>query len=154
MATAAKLPKPDLSTCDPLVALILASLPSPTDDQKDGVGVGEHALDLDIRIRVRGELRVGQSSEVQQVNKLKPWTLVKLLADKVSKDDLQACLDTAIAASKAKNAEAPEVLAMEAEADDLKSRVEAAMEQAGESVTIVRRGSVRLLGDVSVEVRE
>jgi hypothetical protein len=154
MTATAKMPKVDLSHLDPLVALILSALPSPTDEQKDGVGVGEHALDLDIRIRVRGELRVGPATTTRQVNKLKPWNLVKLLADKVSKDDLQACLDTAIAASKAANAGAPAVLTMEAEADDLKARVEAAMEQAGDAVLVERRGGIRLVGDVDVSVRE
>jgi hypothetical protein len=148
------LSKPDLTNLDPLVALILAALPAPTDDQKDGVGAGEHAVAMDIHVKVLGELRVGPSTTTRQVNKLKPWNLVKLLADKCSKADLQECLDTAIAASKAASAEAPAVLVMEAEADDLKARVEAAMEQAGEAVLVERRGSIRLHGTVTVEVQE
>jgi hypothetical protein len=153
-ATLAKAALP--ADLDSLAAVILSALPSCSDEQREDIRAGDHKVDLTLTVRVQGELRVGEDNTVQQVNTLKPWTLCKLLADKVSASVLEDCITMALAASKAGRIgrEEPAVVAMEAEADSLKARVEAVFQQAGQTVTKTRKGSVRLHGEVSVEVEE
>ena len=151
-ATLAKAALP--ADLDSLAAVILSALPSCTDEQREDVIAGDHKVDMVLTVRVQGELRVSEDNTVQQVNKLKPWTLAKLLADKVSANVLDECIHMALAAAKADPRDKHIIDAMEGEADNLKARVEAVFEQAGATVTKVRKGSVRLHGEVSVEVEE
>lgn len=141
---------------DPLAAVVLAALPGATDEQRDALSGGDHEVDMEILLRVRGKLAIGPDTPVRQVNKLKPWTLVKLLANKLPQAALDECIDRAIAVAKApKGSEEAAAAVMEEDAgEEMKARVEAAFEQAGQAVDKIRRGSVRLLGSVEVEVRE
>lgn len=151
-ATLAKAALP--ADLDSLAAVILSALPSCTDEQREDLKAGDHKVDMEITLRVQGELRVAEDNTVQQVNKLKPWTLAKLLADKVSASVLDECIHMALAAAKSDPRDKHIIDAMEAEADNLKARVEAVFEQAGATVAKVRKGSVRLHGSVEVEVAE
>jgi hypothetical protein len=154
-AKAPSLPKAELPhNIDSLAALVLASLPGVEDDQRDDVGAGDHKVDMVFTVRVCGELRVGADTTTKQVNRLKPWTLARLLANKVPAAVLDECIGMALSAAKSSGKESPQVAAMEAEADDLKGRVEAVFEQAGQTVDQTRRGSVRLHGTIGVEVAE
>jgi len=154
-APATKLPKATIPTeLDPLAAVVLQALPKISDEQRAGVGCGEHEVDMTLTLRVRGMLSVGVDATTTQVNRLKPWELCKLLANRVPPAVLAECIDSAIAAAKATSKDDPAVVAMEAEADDLKTRVEAAMEQAGCTVQQTRRGACSLKGSVEIKVRE
>jgi hypothetical protein len=144
----AKQPKPDLSNLDPLHAVVLSTLPGPTDAQKDGVGVGDHSIDLNYRVRVTGILRVGQSSETSQVNMMKPWALCKKLANHVPPAVLDDILGEFIQAIK----DGRDV--DEDDGSDLKDRVLDRFLLAGCACTIVKRGSVRFLGEADVQVEE
>jgi hypothetical protein len=151
-ATLAKAALP--ADLDSLAAVILNALPGCTDEQREDIIAGDHKVDMVLTVRVQGELRVSEDSSVEQVNKLKPWTLAKLLANKVPREVLEDCIGQALAAAKSNSKDDPAVASMEAEADDLKDRVEAVFQQAGMSVTKIRKGSVRLHGSVAVEVEE
>lgn len=147
-----RLPKAELpSDIDPLALLALHALPSPTEEQRDALSAGEHPVDVYINLHIVGTLTVGASSMTTQINKLKPWTLARLLADHVSDDVLGSCINAAICAAKDPH-HGTEV--MEAEADELKVRAEAAFEQAGLAVRQPKRGSVRLFGTVAASVYE
>ena len=84
MAQTLKLPNAALPTdLDCLAAVVLANLPSCTDDQRDGLSAGTHAVDLDVRLRIRGELAVSISTMTTQANLL-PWQeMAMLLANKL-----------------------------------------------------------------------
>jgi hypothetical protein len=151
-ATLAKAALP--ADLDSLAALILSSLPGCTDEQREDIVAGNHPVDMKLTVSIKGEVRVGEDNTVTQVNKLKPWSFAKILANHVSREVLHDCIGQAIAAAQSNSKDDPAVVAMEAEADDLKARVEAAFEQAGQTVVKVRKGSVRLHGEVSVEVEE
>lgn len=152
MAKEVKLPAaviPD--DLDPLAAVVLQALPKISDEQRSGVSSGDHDIDMTITIRVAGKLKIGADTTTTQVNKLKPWTLAKLLANHVSADVLNDCIDQALRAAKGSDAA---VDAMEAEADALKARAEAVFEQAGMTVSVPRKGSAKLVGELSVSVQE
>ena len=155
MAKPATLPKAELpANLDPLAALVVATLPSAPDGARDALSAGTHPVDMVITVRVRGELRVGQDTMTTQVNKLKPWHLARLLANRVPKDVLEDCIGMAIDAAQCDDKEDPRVVAMEAESDDIKMRVEEAFTNAGLVVRGIKRGSIRLHGSIEVEVDE
>ncbi|MCF1193384.1 hypothetical protein LRR18_17475, partial [Mangrovimonas sp. AS39] len=68
---------------DPLAAVVLAALPGATDEQRDALSGGDHEVDLVFTLRIKGKLVIGPDTSTAQVNKLKPWTLCKLLANKL-----------------------------------------------------------------------
>jgi hypothetical protein len=149
-----KLPKAALPEMDSLAAIVLSTIPGPDKSVREDVRAGAHQVDLTYKIRVCGELRVGEDAPVTQVNKLKPWALAKLLADKVSPAVLDECIHMALAAATAPAQDDARVEAMEAEADNLKARVEAVFIQAGSVVRQTRKGSTSLHGSITVEVEE
>lgn len=154
MAKTLSLPKAELpADIDSLAAVVLASLPS-SKTARDDIRAGDHDVDLQVTLRIRGVLKVGPDTSATQINKLKPWNLAKLLANRVPSEVLMECINMALAAATSDEKTDPAVVAMEAEADDLKTRVEAVFEQAGMAVKAPRRGSVRLHGDIDVRVRE
>jgi hypothetical protein len=132
---------------DPLAAVVLQSLPKISDDQRAGVGCGDHAVALDIRIRVNGILKVGPDTDVSQVNALKPWQLCKLLANRVPPKVLDDILGEAIQAVK----DGRDICD---DGDDIKDRVVDRFLMAGCACTIVRKGSCKLVGELAVEVVE
>lgn len=153
-AKPAKLSAAELPTnLDPLHALVLASLPGATDEQRDALSGGDHEVDLDIRIRVQGKLTIGADCVTTQVN-LIPWMeFAALLANQLPQAKVDEALDRAIAVAK-QGRDSVAAEALKGEADNLKARIEAAFEQAKLMVSKTRRGSVRLLGTVDVDVKE
>lgn len=151
----ASLPKAELpANLDPLAAMVIGTLPGIPEGARSGLSAGTHPVDLTLTVRVRGELRIGQDTMTNQVNKLKPWHLARLLANRVPKDVLADCIGMAVDAAKCDDKEDPRVVAMEAESDDIKMRVEEAFQDAGLVVRQIKNGSVRLHGSIEVEVDE
>lgn len=127
-------------TSDPLIRCALNAMPELEPEVRAGVSCGEH--EVDFTLHFKGRLKVGADSLAKQVNKLQPWTLVKILAGKMSDELFTKCLDEAVCAAVA-NSEMPS-------GDDIKDRVQAAIDQISPHITTLRKGSVRFFGAVEI----
>jgi hypothetical protein len=154
MAKTLKLPNAAFpADLDSLAAVVLANLPSCTDDQRDGLSAGTHAVDLDVRLRIRGELAVSISTMTTQVNLL-PWQeMAMLLANKLPQAVVDEVITEGIVIAK-RGRESVQAEALKAEAENLKGRVEAAFEQAALTIQKPRKGGVKLKGDIEVTVKD
>lgn len=118
------------------LTVALASLPKADDTVRNRLPGGTH--NIDALIRITGQLTVGGDTLTRQVNKLCPWALVKLLADRLPTTVVDECFDQAVrAAVKGEDIDP---------GDELKARTEASIDQLSPIITQVRRGSVRFLG--------
>lgn len=139
MAKTAKTKTPDTTyatLASAQLAVALASLPKVEDDTRDAVRAGTY--DIDQLIRITGHLKVGGDTMTRQVNKLCPWALVKLLADRLPTTVVDECFDQAVVAA---------VKGVDLDpGDELKARTEASIDQLSPIITQVRRGSVRFIG--------
>lgn len=125
-------------TDDPLIRCALNAIPSPASEIREGISCGEH--EVDFKISLTGELRIGPDTMTKQVNKLKPWSLVKLLADQLPERVVSECMHAALAAMT-EDTEVPG-------ADDLKARTQDMLDHMSQLIVIPRKGSVRFHGVV------
>lgn len=107
-------------------------------DNMPGYDFPASIYDVDALVRITGHLKVGGDTLTRQVNKLCPWALVKLLADRLPTAVVDECFDQAVrAAVKGEDIDP---------GDELKARTEASIDQLSPLITQVRRGSVRFIG--------
>jgi hypothetical protein len=143
-----------LSALSPAAILALSKMLTKTvvNDARDQVEAGEH--DVECIVHVRGELRVGEDSEAQQVNKLNPVLLLKLAMDKLNKVSIDSLIEEALEIlAKNQAAETDE----ETEDEDVggdelkkfKRTTAAAWKRLAKKTKQRRRGAVVFEGDVT-----
>ena len=148
-----------LSALSPAAILALSKMLTKTvvNDARDQVEAGDH--DVECVVHVRGELRVGEDSEAQQVNKLNPVLLLKLAMDKLNKVSIDSLIEEALeilaknkAAETDEETEDDEDSDAGTELDDLKkfkTRTTAAWKRLAKKTAQRRRGAVVFEGEIT-----
>ena len=127
-----------LADLQALTALALTGLPGCPGDIRSTARPGEYPVDLTVHLK--GVVKVGEDNLVRQVNKVHPWALVALLADKVNRQTLEQVIGEAVAL--ANDGKDPENL------PTIKAMAEQAMERIAVTTVITRKGAVKFAGQV------